>query len=191
MDWCEDHKTEVIRVNVTGTLTLADETSKRGIHMTNFATGCIYSYDEAHPIGGARFTEEDEPNFDGSFYSKTKAVVEKLLREYDNVLTLRVRMPISDDLSPRNFITKITKYAKVRWPVATRCVGTRKRRLRSHVGSRPFRESGRQHPELHDGADGDAAGGFGHDGAWPQGRLQLHEPRASAASPAVHVNRVD
>jgi len=113
VDWCEDHKTDVIRVNITGTLCLADETNKRGIHMTNFATGCIYSYDDAHPIGGAGFTEEDKPNFDGSFYSATKAVVEGLLREYDNVLTLRVRMPISDDLSPRNFVTKITKYAKV------------------------------------------------------------------------------
>ena len=29
------------------------------------------------------------------------------------VLTLRLRMPISDDLSPRNFITKISKYEKV------------------------------------------------------------------------------
>lgn len=40
-------------------------------------------------------------------------MVEKLLRFYPNVLTLRVRMPISDDLSPRSFITKISKYAKV------------------------------------------------------------------------------
>lgn len=40
--------------------------------------------------------------------------VEELLREYDNVCTLRVRMPISSDLSnPRNFITKITRYNKV------------------------------------------------------------------------------
>lgn len=40
--------------------------------------------------------------------------VEELLKEYDNVCTLRVRMPISSDLSnPRNFITKITRYHKV------------------------------------------------------------------------------
>lgn len=40
--------------------------------------------------------------------------VEELLKEYDNVCTLRVRMPISSDLSnPRNFITKITRYDKV------------------------------------------------------------------------------
>lgn len=40
--------------------------------------------------------------------------VEELLKEYDNVCALRVRMPISSDLSnPRNFITKITRYDKV------------------------------------------------------------------------------
>jgi UDP-glucose 4,6-dehydratase len=40
--------------------------------------------------------------------------VEELLKDYDNVCTLRVRMPISSDLSnPRNFITKIARYEKV------------------------------------------------------------------------------
>lgn len=40
--------------------------------------------------------------------------VEDLLKNYDNVCTLRVRMPISSDLSnPRNFITKISRYNKV------------------------------------------------------------------------------
>lgn len=40
--------------------------------------------------------------------------VEELLKEYDNVCTLRVRMPISSDLNnPRNFITKISRYNKV------------------------------------------------------------------------------
>lgn len=36
-----------------------------------------------------------------------------MLKAYEGVLVLRLRMPISDDLSPRNFVTKITKYAKV------------------------------------------------------------------------------
>ena len=48
-------------------------------------------------------------NLDVNFYQ-----VEELLKEYDNVCTLRVRMPISSDLSnPRNFITKISRYNKV------------------------------------------------------------------------------
>ena len=63
-------------VNVIGTLSLVDLCVSRGIHISNFATGCIYSYDEDHPIGGKGFTEEDEPNFSGSFYSHTKVNLE-------------------------------------------------------------------------------------------------------------------
>jgi nucleoside-diphosphate-sugar epimerase len=117
VDWCEDHRAETIRSNVVGTLTLFDVAQEcGGIHVTNYATGCIYSYDAAHPIDSGRgFTEEDEPNFSGSHYSLTKGMVDRLLRTgaYPNVLTLRLRMPISDDLHPRSFITKITHYAKV------------------------------------------------------------------------------
>ena len=41
-------------------------------------------------------------------------MVENLLKAFDNVLTLRVRMPIvADLLYPRNFITKIIKYEKI------------------------------------------------------------------------------
>ncbi|CAA0815896.1 Trifunctional UDP-glucose 4-6-dehydratase/UDP-4-keto-6-deoxy-D-glucose 3-5-epimerase/UDP-4-keto-L-rhamnose-reductase RHM1 [Striga hermonthica] len=115
VDWCESHKTETIRTNVVGTLTLADVCRENGLLVMNYATGCIFEYDAAHPEGsGIGFKEEDTPNFTGSFYSKTKAMVEELLKEYDNVCTLRVRMPISSDLNnPRNFITKISRYNKV------------------------------------------------------------------------------
>jgi len=113
VDWCEDHKQETIRVNVIGTLGVVDSCWQRGIHITNFATGCIFKYDEAHPVGGAGFTECDTPNFFGSFYSHTKAMVENMLQNYDNCLILRIRMPISADLHHRNFVTKILNYAKV------------------------------------------------------------------------------
>lgn len=76
VDWCETHKTETIRANVVGTLTLADVTKEHGVILINFATGCIFEYDQAHPEGsGIGFKEEDTPNFIGSFYSKTKALV--------------------------------------------------------------------------------------------------------------------
>ncbi|KAJ0090353.1 hypothetical protein Patl1_12671 [Pistacia atlantica] len=115
VDWCESHKAKTITTNVVGTLTLADVCKEYNLLMMNFATGCIFVYDKKHPVGsGIGFKEEDKPNFSASFYSKTKAMVEELLSEYDNVCTLRVRMPISSDLSnPRNFITKITRYNKV------------------------------------------------------------------------------
>lgn len=114
VDWCEDHKQEVIRVNVIGTLALTDACYQRKIHVTHMATGCIYSYDETHQLGsGVGFTEQDKPNFDGSFYSQSKGYVDQLLLTYDNVLVLRLRMPISADLNPRSFVTKITQYQQV------------------------------------------------------------------------------
>ena len=114
VDWCEDHKQEVIRSNIIGALTLADLCFKHGIHMTNFGTGCIYEYDATHQMGsGTGFKEEEKPNFAGSYYSKTKIMLDTLLQDYPNVLNLRLRMPISDDLHPRSFITKIIGYKKV------------------------------------------------------------------------------
>ncbi|XP_024375765.1 trifunctional UDP-glucose 4,6-dehydratase/UDP-4-keto-6-deoxy-D-glucose 3,5-epimerase/UDP-4-keto-L-rhamnose-reductase RHM1 [Physcomitrium patens] len=115
VDWCESHKVETIRANVVGTLTLADVCKQNGLLLMNYATGCIFEYDEKHPLGsGVGFKEEDTPNFAGSYYSKTKAMVEDLLKEFDNVCTLRVRMPISSDLqNPRNFISKIVRYQKI------------------------------------------------------------------------------
>merc|ERR1719162_1175529 len=114
IDWCEDHKPETIRVNVIGTLNIADLCHVRGIHCTIYATGCIFKYDADHPLGsGIGFTEESLPNFDESFYSETKGYMEQLLKSYPNCLTLRVRMPISDDLFHRNFVTKIVKYERV------------------------------------------------------------------------------
>jgi len=82
VDWCEDHKQETIRVNVIGVLSIVDSCYKRGIHITNFATGCIFKYDESHPVGGAGFTECDTPNFGGSFYSHTKVSKQFLLEFY-------------------------------------------------------------------------------------------------------------
>lgn len=114
VDWCEDHQQETIRANVMGALNLADVCYIHNIHMTNFGTGCIYEYDAKHPEhNGIGFTEQDEPNFTGSFYAYTKVMLDKLLQRYSNVLNLRLRMPISDDLHPRSFITKIINYKKV------------------------------------------------------------------------------
>lgn len=114
IDWCETHTQETLRANIIGALNLADIAYLHGIAVTNFGTGCIYEYDDSHPLGsGIGFTEEDEPNFAGSFYSKTKIMLDKLLSYYPNVLNLRVRMPVSSDLHPKNFVSKIIKYEKV------------------------------------------------------------------------------
>ena len=119
VDWCETNKQTVLRTNVVGTLNLSDICWQKKIHCTLYATGCIFEYDEKHPLGGGlstAFTEEEDYNFDGSYYSWTKGMMEQMLKSayLDYLCVLRVRMPISDDLSPRNFVTKISKYQKVK-----------------------------------------------------------------------------
>ena len=42
VDWCEDHKKETIRSNVTGPLILLEECSERDIYWVQLSTGCIY-----------------------------------------------------------------------------------------------------------------------------------------------------
>uniref|UniRef100_A0A061R6T4 UDP-glucose 4,6-dehydratase n=1 Tax=Tetraselmis sp. GSL018 TaxID=582737 RepID=A0A061R6T4_9CHLO len=115
VDWCETNRQTCVRGNVIGTLNLADVCDQMGIHMVYFGTGCIFHYDENFPEGsGKGFKETDAPNFTGSYYSHCKAMTENLLQAFNNVLTLRVRMPIVQDvLYPRNFITKIIKYQKI------------------------------------------------------------------------------
>ena len=108
VDWCEDHKEETLRANVTGPLVLLDETQKRGIYFVHIGSGCIYDGE-----GGKNgFSEDDPPNFTGSFYSLTKAMSDQLLKPFP-VLQLRLRMPFECTPGPRNLITKLLKYPKV------------------------------------------------------------------------------
>ena len=112
VDWCETNKQETYLINTIGVVNLADACWKMGIHMTNYATGCIYKYTDDKPIG-SKFSELDEPNFYGSTYSISKIRAEQILSIYDNVLTLRIRMPISGDLNPKSLIVKLSKYNKL------------------------------------------------------------------------------
>ena len=107
---------ENVRDNLFSPLLLAELCKKSNIHFTYLGTGCIFKYDEEHPFGKEEggFDEDDLPNFFGSSYSVVKGFTDRLMHLYDkNVLNLRIRMPITGEKNPRNFITKITTYAKV------------------------------------------------------------------------------
>ena len=108
VDWCEDHTMETLRANVTGPLILLEETQRLGAKLVHMSSGCIYEGDN----GGEGFTEEDAPNFWGSYYARTKAWTDQVLKEFP-VLTLRVRMPFDGSLHPRTLIGKIAKYGRV------------------------------------------------------------------------------
>ena len=107
---------ENVRDNLFSPLILADICKKRDIHFTYLGTGCIFTFDETHPyeeeING--FTEESKPNFFGSGYSTVKGFTDRLMKLYaETALTLRIRMPITGEKNPRNFITKITNYKNI------------------------------------------------------------------------------
>ena len=89
---------------------------KYDFHFTYLGTGCIFQFDEEHPFGEEKngFNEESKPNFFGSSYSIVKGFTDQLMHLVeDNVLNVRIRMPITDEFNKRNFITKITTYQKV------------------------------------------------------------------------------
>jgi len=107
---------ENVRDNLFSPMVLAILCQRLQKHLTYMGTGCIFEYDESHPFGKEEngFTEADYPNFFGSSYSIVKGFTDQLMHLFpDTVLNVRIRMPITADDSSRNFIRKITTYAKI------------------------------------------------------------------------------
>lgn len=100
---------ENIRDNLFSIFNLAFVSKKYDIHMTYFGTGCIFSgYND-----GNGFSEEDLPNFTGSAYSTVKGFTDQMMNNFDNVLNVRIRMPIMDDNNSKNFIIKLLSFKKI------------------------------------------------------------------------------
>jgi len=108
VDWCENHKAETMEANVIVPYYIAMACQNQDVMMVNLGTGCIYDGDN----DGQGFSEEDEPNFFGSYYSRTKIISQKMLSEF-NVMQLRIRMPLDDLPNERNLITKLLSYKKI------------------------------------------------------------------------------
>jgi len=108
IDWCENNKDETLYSNVTVPLILAQECYKRGIYFIHLSSGCIYEGDNDNK----GFSEEDIPNFDDSFYSKSKIIAENILKNFPSLI-LRIRMPIDNIDHERNLINKLKNYNSV------------------------------------------------------------------------------
>lgn len=108
---------ENIKDNLYGPIVLSSICKKYGKHFTYLGTGCIFDYDDKHLFGDETtgFREEDKPNFFGSSYSIVKGFTDRLMHNLfdDDVLNIRIRMPITGEINSRNFITKITNYKKI------------------------------------------------------------------------------
>jgi len=112
VDWCEEHKEETVFGNVTLPLLIAEAMEELGgRYWIHIGSGCVYN-------GYLKeWTEDDKPNFYGSFYAKSKIYSQKLLERYNNVLCLRIRMPLDEDMNKRSYISKIVYYAKEGLPL--------------------------------------------------------------------------
>lgn len=101
---------ENINDNLYGPLQLALLCYSKNIHLTYIGTGCIFEYTNKKNV----FTEDDKPNFFGSNYSVVKGFTDRLMSKISNdVLNLRIRMPITSKPNQRNFIDKIIKYNNI------------------------------------------------------------------------------
>jgi len=98
--------------NLYAPLVLAHLCQQSNVHYTYLGTGCIFEYDQDHPVGGRGFTEESVPNFFGSGYSTVKGITDRMMRWYP-ALNVRIRMPITAISNKRDFITKILNYEKI------------------------------------------------------------------------------
>lgn len=102
---------ENVRDNLYSPVLLAMLTQKYKLHLTYLGTGCVFS----HPLPEeSLYTEDDHPDFFGSSYSTVKGFTDRFMHLFaNNVLNLRIRMPITNFMHDRNFITKIVNYEKI------------------------------------------------------------------------------
>lgn len=88
-----------MRSNVLGVMNVIDCCYLQDIHVTHFGSACIFDQDDAHPVEGSGFTEEDEPNWVGSWYSRSRNVSEKVGKDTRTgcieVLTVTGYQPLS------------------------------------------------------------------------------------------------
>ena len=141
VDACETVQADTLLGNALLPQTIAHACSAAGIPWGHVSSGCIYSGAKVMQSGQVRvvrdmttpefqsvlardrttiqgFSEMDEPNFTFrrppcSFYSGSKALGEEALAEADNRYTWRLRIPFDEFDTPRNYLTKLQRYAKV------------------------------------------------------------------------------
>jgi dTDP-4-dehydrorhamnose reductase len=115
VDACELHKAECLQGNAVLPGIIASACEDAGIPWGHVSSGCIYSGDGPTEKG---FTEKDEPNFTFrsnhcSFYSGTKGLGEEVLAGHPNLFVWRLRIPFENVDNPRNYLTKLIRYARL------------------------------------------------------------------------------
>jgi 3,5-epimerase/4-reductase len=113
IDWCElsdDNKRLTKYANAYGPAILyhmvegVGRSIQREIRFVHLSSGCLWENDT-----DVMEMQKPEPP---SYYSETKAAGEYRLPP-EKALIIRLRMPLSAEPHPRNFITKVSKYTEV------------------------------------------------------------------------------
>lgn len=141
VDACEVARAETLEGNVLLPQTISHACEVAKVPWGHISSGCIYDgawieggdgrrlekdltapavreVIDSHPETIRGFSEDDEPNFSFrnppcSFYSGTKALAEEWLRQDPQAYIWRLRIPFDDEDDPRNYLTKMQKYAKL------------------------------------------------------------------------------
>ena len=142
VDACENQRGETVAGNVTLAQTVAQACDAAGVRLGFVSSGCIYTGAKVRRECGTwavedrlteplvsellskrsdrvvGFTETDEPNFcfthnNCSFYSGTKALAEEVMAQFPDFYVWRLRIPFDELDGPRNYLSKIQRYAKV------------------------------------------------------------------------------
>jgi dTDP-4-dehydrorhamnose reductase len=115
VDACELHKAECLFGNAVLPGRIAEACAAAGVPWGHVSSGCIYTGARADGTG---FNEADAPNFtfrqnNCSFYSGTKALGEEVLAGQPKVFLWRLRIPFDHVDGPRNYLTKLMRYARL------------------------------------------------------------------------------
>jgi len=142
VDACENQRGETIAENVMLAQTVAQACDAAGVPLGFVSSGCIYTGAKVRRECGtwvvedrlteplvselltnrsdrvAGFSETDDPNFcfahnNCSFYSGTKALAEEVMAGFPDFYVWRLRIPFDEFDGPRNYLSKVQRYAKV------------------------------------------------------------------------------
>lgn len=118
VDACEDQQKLCFQLNVLLPETLARVCSDEKIPLFQVGSGCIYMGGPSEMDPNRGFNEDDQPNFSFdhppcSYYSGTKAEMEKRIGKIPSVTIWRLRMPFTAKRDERNLLMKLAVYRKV------------------------------------------------------------------------------
>lgn len=102
VDACELDKFNTFQGNSLYPIELYEACKSVGVNFSHFSSGCIYE--------GNIDSADTNPNFFGSTYSISKGISDTYLK--DKAQVYRIRMPFTAFDEPKNFLTKVIKYAK-------------------------------------------------------------------------------